>query len=37
MLAFIYLAYTMLALLLETVPAFETEWIECLGDVSRYR
>lgn len=31
MLAFIYIAYTMMALLYETVPAFEDTWIECLG------
>lgn len=37
MLAFIYLAYSMMALLYETVPAFEDTWIECLGDLARYR
>ncbi|KAL2043723.1 hypothetical protein N7G274_003242 [Stereocaulon virgatum] len=37
MLAFIYIAYTMMALLYETVPAFEDTWIECLGDLGRYR
>ncbi len=37
MLAFIYLAYSMMALLYETVPSFEDTWIECLGDLSRYR
>ncbi|KAK1779935.1 hypothetical protein QBC45DRAFT_118529 [Copromyces sp. CBS 386.78] len=37
MLTFIYLAYSMMALLYETVPAFEETWIECLGDLSRYR
>jgi len=37
MLAFIYLAYSMMTLLYETVPAFEETWIECLGDLSRYR
>ncbi|OAL03389.1 hypothetical protein IQ06DRAFT_107036 [Phaeosphaeriaceae sp. SRC1lsM3a] len=37
MLAFIYLAYQMMALLYETVPEFEDTWIECLGDLSRYR
>jgi hypothetical protein len=37
MLAFIHLAYQMMALLYETVPAFEDTWIECLGDLSRYR
>jgi hypothetical protein len=33
MLAFIYIAYTMMALLLETVPAFEDTWIECFGNL----
>ncbi|KAK0749220.1 hypothetical protein B0T18DRAFT_427375 [Schizothecium vesticola] len=37
MLTFIYLAYSMMALLYETVPAFEETWIECLGDLGRYR
>lgn len=37
MVAFIYLAYSMMALLYETVPAFEDTWIECLGDLARYR
>jgi hypothetical protein len=37
MLAFIYLAYQMMTLLYETVPAFEDTWIECLGDLGRYR
>jgi hypothetical protein len=37
MLTFIYLAYSMMALLYETVPAFENTWIECLGDLARYR
>lgn len=37
MLAFIYLAYSMMTLLLETVPSFEDTWIECLGDLGRYR
>ncbi|KAK4502247.1 hypothetical protein PRZ48_005672 [Zasmidium cellare] len=37
MLAFIYLAYQMMALLLETVPSFTDTWIECLGDLARYR
>src|SRR5262249_20057338 len=36
-LAFIYLAYQMMALLYETVPTFEDTWIECLGDLGRYR
>jgi hypothetical protein len=37
MLAFIYLAYSMMALFMETVPSFEETWIECLGDLARYR
>ena len=36
MLVFIYLAYSMMALLYETVPTFEDTWIECLGDLGRY-
>ncbi|CAG8955760.1 hypothetical protein HYFRA_00011627 [Hymenoscyphus fraxineus] len=37
MLAFIYLAYSMMALLYETVSAFKDTWVECLGDLARYR
>lgn len=37
MLAFIYLAYSMMALLYQTVPEFEDTWVECLGDLGRYR
>ncbi|KAL9124853.1 MAG: hypothetical protein Q9217_005866 [Psora testacea] len=37
MLAFIYISYSMIALLYETVPTFEDTWIECLGDLGRYR
>jgi hypothetical protein len=37
MLVFIYLSYQMMALLYETVPAFEDTWIKCLGDLGRYR
>jgi len=37
MLAFIYLAYSMVTLILETVPSFADTWIECLGDLGRYR
>lgn len=37
MLSFVYLAYQMMALLLETVPGFTDTWIECLGDLARYR
>lgn len=32
MLAFIYIAYSMMALLFETVSTFEDTWIECLGN-----
>ena len=34
MLAFIHIAYTMVALLHETVPTFEDTWIECFGNLS---
>ncbi|KAK5118395.1 hypothetical protein LTR62_002909 [Meristemomyces frigidus] len=37
MLSFIYLAYQMMSLLYETVPTFVDTWIECLGDLARYR
>ena len=37
MLAFIYTAYSMMALLYETVVTFEDTWIEGLGDLARYR
>lgn len=37
MLAFIYITYSVIALLYETVSAFEETWIECLGDLARYR
>ena len=37
MLTFIYLAYSMIALLMESVPSFLETWIECLGDLARYR
>jgi hypothetical protein len=37
MVAFIHLAYSMITLLYETVPAFEDIWIECLGAFGRYR
>ena len=37
MLAFIYTAYSMMALLYETVDPFQDTWIECLGDLGRYR
>ncbi|KAL8922049.1 MAG: hypothetical protein Q9172_003732 [Xanthocarpia lactea] len=37
MLAFIYIAYSMMALLYETVTMFEDTWVECLGDLGRYR
>lgn len=37
MLSFVYLAYSMMALLMESVPSFEDTWIECLGDLARYR
>lgn len=37
MLSFVYLSYSMMALLKETVPDFTETWIECLGDLARYR
>jgi Est1 DNA/RNA binding domain len=37
MLSFVYLAYSMMALLMESVPSFEETWIECLDDLARYR
>lgn len=37
MLAFVVLAYQMMATLYETVPCFTDTWIECLGDLARYR
>lgn len=37
MLAWIILAYQMMALLYETVGTFRNTWIECLGDLGRYR
>lgn len=36
MLSFVYLAYSMMASLEETVPDFLETWIECLGDLARY-
>ena len=36
MLAFIYIAYSMMPLLFEVVSSFEETWIECLGDFDRY-
>ena len=38
MLAFIYIAFhSMMTLLNETAPFFEDTWMECLGDLVRYR
>ena len=37
MLVFVYLAYSMMALLMESVPSLKETWIECLGDLARYR
>ena len=37
MLSFLYLSYSMMALLYETVPNFADTWVECLGDLGRYR
>lgn len=37
MISFLYLSYSMVALLKDTVPEFLETWIECLGDLARYR
>ncbi|KAJ5182848.1 DNA/RNA-binding domain E.t1.c1-type [Penicillium capsulatum] len=37
MLNFINLAYSMMTLLLESVSSFRETWVECLGDLARYR
>lgn len=37
MLTFIYLAYSMMAALVDTVLACKDTWIECIGDLGRYR
>ena len=37
MLAFIHESYNILTHILETVSLFEDTWIECLGDLARYR
>ena len=37
LLRFFYLTYSMITLLLENVPVFESIWIECLGDLACYR
>ena len=37
MVAFIHLAYSMLTLLLESVPKFEEMWTECLGSLARFQ
>ena len=37
MLAFVFLAYWMMALLYETVPYSTDTWIECLRDPARYK
>ncbi|MBE3041810.1 hypothetical protein IMZ48_04365, partial [Candidatus Bathyarchaeota archaeon] len=37
MLHYIYLSYDMMALLYETIPSYKETWIECLGDLGRYR
>lgn len=36
MLAFVYLALSMMALLVEFVANFGETWVECLGDLARY-
>ncbi|KAF2496385.1 hypothetical protein BU16DRAFT_561204 [Lophium mytilinum] len=37
MLRFLYFAYHMMGLFFEMFPAFETTWMESLGDLARYR
>lgn len=37
MLTFIYQAYSLMSLLYETVGEFKDTWVECMGDLSRYR
>jgi hypothetical protein len=37
MLTFVSLAYSIIALLMESMPSFEKTWIECLGDLAFYR
>ncbi|KAJ2893073.1 uncharacterized protein MKZ38_009069 [Zalerion maritima] len=37
MLTFLYLSYSIMALLCDTIPAFADTWIRGLGDLSRYR
>jgi hypothetical protein len=37
MLFFFHKAYQMMILLYETVPAFRGFWIQCLGDLARFR
>ena len=37
MLLFIYIAYSVVTLLHDTVNSFEDTWAECLGDLARYR
>ncbi|KAJ5709082.1 DNA/RNA-binding domain E.t1.c1-type [Penicillium malachiteum] len=37
LLSYIYVSYSMISLLLESVGAFKETWMECLGDLARYR
>jgi len=37
MLAFIYIIYSIMALLYKTVPIFKDTWIECFSDLGRDR
>ena len=37
MLAIIYITYSMMALYMECFKPIEDTWIECLGDLGRYR
>lgn len=37
MLTFLHMAYGVVCLLYETIPSHKATWIECLGDLARYR
>ncbi|EMR09666.1 hypothetical protein PNEG_01856 [Pneumocystis murina B123] len=37
LISYILFSYSQITVLLETVSTFENEWIECLGDLARYR
>ncbi|KAK2732849.1 hypothetical protein FQN57_002461 [Myotisia sp. PD_48] len=37
MLYYIYTSYSIMTLLLESVPTFANTWVKCLGDLAKYR